>query len=350
MGHSRTLLLSCAQLLLPCCAAAAVEAPDLPVAFSTGFTSDMVLQRAPAKAALYGFGTGAVSVHVVGVDGADNAVAYTISAQSHADGTWKAFLLPHNAGGSYTVTANNGDSSATLERVTMGDVYFCSGQSNMALETYYTFSAEAVRAEFAKEEAGPYSSLRFFQFGGMSMNTTLAAYTPQYVTLSQSVATEPFRGSWYNASSAVTVVTEPSSKNMTAFDTFSATCLYFGVELIDALGSDAKIPIGLIQSAVGGSTIEAWMSNESRVECTQRMVPKAGLGGGKGLFPFMQHQPGALYYGYVTPFVNMTISGFLWCKCASLQPTMCSARSGSVTIVATANRQIKERTTAEWPT
>ena len=68
----------------------------------------------------------------------------------------------------------------------------------------------------------------------------------------------------------------------------------------------------VLQSAVGGSTIEAWMSNESRTECAQRMVPHAGMGGGKDGFPFMQHQPGALFYGYVTPFVNMTVAGFLW--------------------------------------
>jgi hypothetical protein len=304
-------------LLVLLLSGAAQAAADEPVSFSAGFSSDMVLQRAPAKAALYGFGTGPVSVHVAGTDGTAAAVEYTVVAQPRADGAWKAFLAPHEAGGSYTIIASSGGSSATLERVTMGDVYYCSGQSNMALSTYYTFSADTVRAEFAKE-AGPYSALRLFQFGGMRFNTTLASYTPRYATASQSVATDPLHGSWYNASQAVSVVTEPStnradpSANKTAFDTFSATCLYFGVELIDALGADAKIPIGLIQSAVGGSTIEAWMSNESRAECTQRMVPKAGLGGGKGEFPFMQHQPGALFYGYVAPFVNMSISGFLW--------------------------------------
>ena len=37
--------------------------------------------------------------------------------------------------------------------------------------------------------------------------------------------------------------------------------------------------VHVLQSAVGGSTIEAWMSNESRTECAQRMVPHAGMGG-----------------------------------------------------------------------
>ena len=47
------------------------------------------------------------------------------------------------------------------------------------------------------------------------------------------------------------------------------------------------------------------------------MVPHAGMGGEKPPFPFAQHQPAVLYYGYVAPFVNMSIGGFLWCECAT---------------------------------
>jgi hypothetical protein len=41
---------------------------------------------------------------------------------------WKAYLKPASAGGSYTITASTGDASLVLERVTYGDVYFCSGR------------------------------------------------------------------------------------------------------------------------------------------------------------------------------------------------------------------------------
>ena len=311
---------------------------DQDLSFSAGFSSHMVLQRAPAKAAVYGFGAGPVTVKVVSADSAGlEKVSYSVNADAAAkadDGgtpTWKAFLKPMKAGGSYTITATGSAGSATLEHVTLGDVYFCSGQSNMALSTHYTFSADTARAAFA---GGQYKGLRLFQFGGMAMNTTLASYSPRYVTASQSVATDPLHGSWYTAEQSTSVVmSNTSDKVMTAFDTFSATCLYFGLELIDALGDSAP-PIGLIQSAVGGSTIEAWQANETRAECTDRMVPHAGLGGGHGGFPFMQHQPGALYYGYVTPFVNMSIFGFLWYQCVALMHSFLWAADMKLTCVA----------------
>jgi hypothetical protein len=153
-----------------------------------------------------------------------------------------------------------------------------------------------------------------FQFGGMEMNNTLASNEPNFVSTAQSFSDDPLRGSWYNASESTRIdITQErtAAHNMTVFDTFSATCLYFGLELVDALGEGAP-PIGLIQSAVGGSTIEAWQSNETLASCTERMVPHAGLGGGKPPFPFEQHQPAVLYYGYVAPFVNMSVGGFVW--------------------------------------
>jgi hypothetical protein len=157
------------------CWAAADEAPALPSFYlSAGFSSDMVspchtfhhtqppptpnpiptsnlqvLQQAPAKAAIYGVGEGPVSVSVSGTDGAGAAVRYTVAAFTEAGGgggrgggsggdtvssptpTWKAFLKPTVAGGSYTVTAKGKAGTAVLEKVTYGDVYFCSGQSNM---------------------------------------------------------------------------------------------------------------------------------------------------------------------------------------------------------------------------
>jgi len=44
---------------------------------------------------------------------------------------WKAVLRPTTAGGRYTITASTGKQSISLADVTFGDVFFCSGQSNM---------------------------------------------------------------------------------------------------------------------------------------------------------------------------------------------------------------------------
>lgn len=248
--------------MLAALALATIAAPPEPFGLSAGFSSDMVLQMAPAKAAVYGFGLGPVSVKVSGTDGAGDAVLYTVTAIT-ATGTgggapsWKAFLRPHPAGGSVAITAKNGrGATVEMQRATFGEVFFCSGQSNMALSTFYTFSADTARAAFSS--SNKYSQLRLFQFGGMGMNDTLASYSPNYVSTAQSFTDDPLRGSWYNASEATRTVTTQgrnNAHNRTVFDDFSATCLYFGLELVDALGEGGP-PIGLIQSAVGGSTIE----------------------------------------------------------------------------------------------
>ena len=102
--------------------------------------SKLLSPQAPAKAAIYGIGEGPVSVTVSGSDGAGAAVLYTVAAFAAVDDgtlasgsaaapTWKAFLKPAAAGGSYTVSAKGAGGTLVLERVTFGDVYFCSGPS-----------------------------------------------------------------------------------------------------------------------------------------------------------------------------------------------------------------------------
>eukprot|EP01043_Picozoa_sp_COSAG02_P036878 COSAG02_NODE_2732_length_8141_cov_41.736011_7_plen_841_part_00 len=281
---------------------------------SAGFSDDMVLQRAPAKAAVYGFGVGPVSVQVVGTDGADSTVKYVVEAQSRGDGTWKAFLSPHVAGGAFTLTAKStaSGSAIVLKRVTFGDVYLCSGQSNMALETFYTFSADQLKDEVL---GGKYSKLRLFEYGGMGYNCSLASWTPTWVTSQNSVSEAPLF-KWYGSAEAAVVPYQQRAEGMmSAMQHFSATCLYFGVELLDALGPNAP-PLGLIQTAVGGSTIEAWMANETIDRCTHEFNfsygnPSKGTPIRGGVSKD-QHIPGTLHYGYLAPFANTSVSGFLW--------------------------------------
>ena len=178
MPLARTLLL--VLLIAPACSAE--------LSFSAGFSSDAVLQRSEGSegARVYGFtdSAAAVTVSVTGSDGAGKAVKYDVPASvtpwtggadthpdtppppPHGDFVWAAALQPAAAGGALTVSASNGgtNGTATIERVTHGDVFFCSGQSNMALETYYTFSADTLKAEIA---AGKFSKLRHFMNGGM---------------------------------------------------------------------------------------------------------------------------------------------------------------------------------------
>jgi hypothetical protein len=121
------------------------------VLFSAGIDNDMVLQRAPAKAAVYGSVLELGATVEVTVEGGSGG-AYTVQADiipagnNNAPGgvtyaaSWKAFLKPAPAGGSLTITAKctvgcgtgatrSSRDVTSIERVTHGDVYFCSGTS-----------------------------------------------------------------------------------------------------------------------------------------------------------------------------------------------------------------------------
>ena len=302
--------------------------------FSTGFDSDMVLQRAPAKAAVYG-------QMVAAAPGADASVAvtvtaggssYTVQAQitpaptyclkvgkicaANYSATWKAYLRPAPAGGDVTITAvctgcnvgtatagAAGPASASIRRVTFGDVYFCSGQSNMALPQQHSYSAKLLQAQM---RGGMFSKLRWFQYQGMhgakpqgEDNGQPGGFSPMWTRQTGAKRyVAPGNGTegrtWFNASYGAAWPVTP--KDGHPFFTFSATCIEFGRNLLEMLGEDAP-PIGLIQSAIGGTQIEAWTPNATTAQCQNTTA-----------WP----SKGALYYGMVCPFVNMSISGWVW--------------------------------------
>ena len=101
--------------------------------FSNAFGDNMVLQRAPAKTAVYGpLGSAAtagakvtVTVSASSSEGSNDEGSYTVGASVTIDGQWKAFLKPTNPGGSYTITAkceSGCTGSAVISSVTFGDV------------------------------------------------------------------------------------------------------------------------------------------------------------------------------------------------------------------------------------
>ena len=156
----------------------------------------------------------------------------------------------------------------------------------------------------------------FFFFGGGggsfrygSMGNHFEALAPQYVVSWNSVAADPAY-SWYNAShsaaqpSAIPTSNAHQHATHSPWAQFSATCMYFGAELIaarEAQGLEA-VPVGLIQSAIGGSQIEAWMDNQTRTRCRNQ-----SLSGGA-----VPQDNGRLYYGMTAPFVNYSVAGWLW--------------------------------------
>ena len=109
------------------------------ICFSWALGSSMVLQRAPAKAAVYGTLAGAASSAVISVTvqrfvdgrptGSPYSVAATVVAGAGGNATWKAFLKPTAAGGpgSYTITAkctSGCSGTAQISDVVFGDVWY----------------------------------------------------------------------------------------------------------------------------------------------------------------------------------------------------------------------------------
>jgi hypothetical protein len=299
---------------------AAFECPKS-LLFSIGFDSNMVLQR-DATTAVYGqmIGTGAgvkIEVTVSEAGGRGYTVPAMILGQespthsvkcwapdkapcfvANYSASWKAFLKPAAAGGDYTISAKctagcTGDSTrdvSTIERVTMGDVYFCGGQSNMQLPNFHSYSAKTLQQQM---QSGKFAKLRWFQMigghqyevvGKQGSNTPVWSRQDGIPTMYPFAAADGVmrQQTWWNASYGAHWPKRCENPSKFGNDTnvcpvvdwgpfygFSATCTEFARNLIEQLGDNAP-PIGLIQSAIGGSMIEAWSPNTTTAACQNK--------------------------------------------------------------------------------
>ncbi len=146
-----------------------------------------------------------------------------VSSRADAAGRWQAMLYPVAAGGPYTLEVNDGTRRQTARDVLVGDVWLCSGQSNMELPVWRSLNAASEIA------AATMPRIRLFT-------------VPQHAAVQ---AQETFSDS-----------TAWTSATPDAVRDFSATCFYFARELQRTV----DVPMGLIEAAWGGSRIEAWTS------------------------------------------------------------------------------------------
>jgi sialate O-acetylesterase len=177
-----------------------------------------VLQRGK-PIPLWGAAKPGVSVTVaLGLDVA------TITADG--EGRWRTVLPALPAGGPYTLLAKSSDGETqTIRDVLIGDVFLCSGQSNMELPV-------SVASNYNADIAGATNaSIRLFHVQRTSSTVPRTDF----------------------AAGTAWAVTSPAS-----IPDFSAACYNFG----KALQPVVHVPVGLIESAWGGSVIQAWMSQE----------------------------------------------------------------------------------------
>ena len=149
----------------------------------------------------------------------------TYKTKADAAGNWKVILPPTKAGGPYTIDISGGN-KITLKEILFGDVWFCSGQSNMVHQlnihdvTYAKDIAEANNPQIRQFLISTLTNLQ-----GPQNNLPTGYWKP-----------------------AVGEEVRP----------FSAVAYFFAKQLFEKF----KVPIGIINASVGGTPIEAWTSEE----------------------------------------------------------------------------------------
>lgn len=191
-------------------------------------SENMVIQR-DVPAPLWGMANPGteVSVTVAGLKKLPKGAVTQIVVKAGADGAWEAKIGPFPAGGPCEITVMGfkegraTNVSYTLDNVMIGDVWLCSGQSNMKMCLQDTANWEEAVAE------ANHAQLRFNTLGERAELQPLKSIVSGW----QACSAESARG-------------------------FSAVGYYFGA----SLQSNLSIPIGLINSSWGGTRIQAWMS------------------------------------------------------------------------------------------
>lgn len=220
--------------------------------------------------------------------------------------TWKVLLPPQETpGGNYSVVAMcqdaigaAGDPTITLYNLTFGDVWYCSGQSNMGLPLKHTFH----RSQLTKDIAfhGKYHNIHIMA-GNSDANRVY--YSSDHPTSIANYGDTGGTNPWMSSLQALHAES-PDRGYRNRLEMFSGTCWYFAQHLTDRGAVD--YPIGLINTAIGGRRIQEFMDNRTISQCHQRTVPGQG-----DTEPYLWWES-QLYASQVLPFVDMTLKGFLW--------------------------------------
>ena len=190
------------------------------------FADNMVLQR---KMPVPVYGT-ANAGDVVEVDFRQ----YKLSAITDEYGQWKVALPAMPPGGPFSMTIKDKDSTIRLKNILIGDVWLCSGQSNMA----FPLSSEAEGEKEIKMAANN-KTIRLYQLHVLKETDSISWDT---ATLAKVNRLKYFSGTW-------------KESNALSAREFSAIAYYFGKKLNQV----EHVPIGLIEVAVGGSPIASWI-------------------------------------------------------------------------------------------
>lgn len=228
------------------------------------FSDSMVLQQ-NTKVVIWGKDNPNTTITVQGSWGSK------AKTTSNENGEWRLKLKTPKASTPQSVTIN-GSSTITYSNVLLGEVWFCSGQSNMEMTMKGNDKQPIIGGPTAIANSTN-ADIRFF-------------IAPRTLSITP---VDTVNGKWRMADALTT-------------GKFSATAYYFARKLQKEL----NVPVGILQSAWGSSNIESWMDEEMLKAYPKKVIPTKVPEKAPYLVPTM------MYNTMVHPFVGYTIKGMLW--------------------------------------
>ncbi len=197
-----------------------------------------------------------------------NKKTYEITGSSLAK--WQVSISTPKAGGPYEISITGSSNQIVIRDIMIGEVWVCSGQSNMEWNAIRGF--DNAQEEVSKAN---YSDIRLFQI------PKVTSTYPQ----------DDCPGSWQ--------VCSPESMR-----TFSAVGYFFGRELYNNL----NIPIGLINTSWGGTPAEVWTPENVILDDSEFKASKEKV----STTAFWPRNPGVLYNAMIHPIQYYGIQGAIW--------------------------------------
>lgn len=241
---------------------------DAEIKLPAVISSNMVLQR-NAEVTLWGWADVDEEITVK-----PSWLGQAVKTRSNAEGKWSIALTTTGSKDAQSLSFAGTDSQLNLDNILFGEVWICSGQSNME-QPVKGFSAQPV-----------YGSSQYITH---SRNPNLRLFTVKRDVSTSAKEDLAQCVSWQEA--------RPD-----AVANFSAAGYLFGKQLQEVL----DVPVGLIFSTWGGSTVQAWMSSEA-VSPYEEIHPEA-----LDVNKEPQKFPTALFNAMMHPLIPYTIKGVVW--------------------------------------
>ena len=237
--------------------------------------SNMILQQ-QSKVKLWGTSNSKADVKIIT---SWNKNVYNTKADK--EGNWEVKVSTPTAGGPYYISIADNE-EIVLNNVLIGEVWFCSGQSNMEMpmrgfDRQPVFGTNTIIAK-----AKTRTPIRMF-----TTDSKDGKWVRQYSKIPQSDC----QGSWL----------ENKPENVA---NISAVAYFFAQYIQEVL----EVPVGIIVSSWGGTQVESWMSREAISPFTEIDLSVLDSKESK----VNHHAPCVLYNAKIAPLLKFTIKGFLW--------------------------------------